>query len=198
MVKISLPPPQRASRPVYYTLPPSSRLLRIYHPSPYGYRPTSFRYDGGPKGRFDHHENASQAARGMHYSALDLAGCLLECYGDYNLITVNGRNLGSILTLNELILLDLRGDAAYAVGANQATCKSADYSITQSWSRYFYRTYSSIHGLIYGNAHNDMTSIALYERAEQSLVVEHDIPLTHQEIRYRLLREARSLGMLLE
>lgn len=147
---------------------------------------------------FYHHEDTTQTTQGIHYSAQCLAGCLLECYGDYNLITVHSRNLGSILTRSELLLLDLRGTGAWAVGANAAICKSTDTRLTQSWSRYFYRTYANIHGLIYGNAHNDMASIALYERAEQSLETEHDIPLAHPGIRSRLLQEARSLGMLLE
>lgn len=59
-------------------------------------------------------------------------------------------------------------------GTVAAVSKKADRSITREWARYFYDNeaiYGTIDGLIYCNAHNDEEAVALFERAEDALLL---------------------------
>jgi hypothetical protein len=57
-------------------------------------------------------------------------------------------------------------------GSMAALSKTADRSLSQAWSRYFYEhqeIYTDVDGIIYYNAHNDEEAIVLYERAKSGL-----------------------------
>jgi hypothetical protein len=58
-------------------------------------------------------------------------------------------------------------------GSVAALAKVADRSLSQAWSRYFYEQtslYGQIDGISFHNAHNEEEAIALYERAQSTLV----------------------------
>ena len=126
--------------------------------------------------------------RGIYYAAFTLAGCLIECFGDIGVIEIRDEEVCRIETTRPINLLDLRGAGAMKAGSVAALAKTADRSLSQEWSRYFYEQkgiYSNIDGLIYFNAHNDDIAIALYERAIDSLVCPSNqiIRLDHPQLR---------------
>jgi hypothetical protein len=145
-------------------------LLRIYRPRPYGSSACGFRYEG-PFSRFDHH--ADGHLRGIHYSAPSLSSCVA--------------------------LFDLRGSGAMRAGSVIALSATADRSLSQQWSRFFYGTAIAderpIDGLLYSNAHNGESALALYERAEAAIHCEAELPLAADELRSRLLAIANDHGM---
>jgi hypothetical protein len=145
-------------------------LLRIYRPEPYGSSACGFRYEG-PFSRFDHHANGHP--RGIHYSAPSLSSCVA--------------------------LFDLRGSGAMRAGSVAALNATADRSLSQQWSRFFYNTAVAeerpIDGLLYSNAHNGEASLALYERAEAAIHCAAELPLAANELRSRLLAVANDHGM---
>jgi hypothetical protein len=148
----------------------AAALLRIYRPEPYGSSACGFRYDG-PFSRFDHHANGHP--RGIHYSAPSLSSCV--------------------------VLFDQRGSGAMRAGSVAALNATAERSLSQQWSRFFYNTAvadeSPIDGLLYSNAHNGEAALALYERAEAAIHCAAELPLAANELRSRLLAVANDHGM---
>jgi hypothetical protein len=145
-------------------------LLRVYRPQPYGSSACGFRYDG-PFSRFDHH--ADGHLRGIHDSAPSLSSCVA--------------------------LLDLRGSGAMRAGSVAALNATADRSLSQQWSHFFYDTVVAeeqpIDGLLYSNAHNGDAALALYERAEAAIHSAAELSLAANELRSRLLAIANDHGM---
>lgn len=180
MVKILLPPPQDIPNPLLRLLPAGTTLYRIFSPGRHGVAALTFRAFG-PMSRFDHHRGrlqsdkrlpAEDGDRRIYYAAFSLSGCLVECFGDTELILMRDQFLAKPVTTRDLSLLDLQGPGAMRSGANAALAKVADRSISQAWARYFYdheRLYTAVDGLIYTNAHNEEAALALFERAENSL-----------------------------
>jgi len=180
VVKILLPPPQNIPNPLLRHLPAGTTLYRIFAPGHLGINALTFR-SFGPKVRFDHHRGlwqdgkrraAEDAERRIYYAAFSLSGCLVECFGDTELIQVWGQYLAKPVTTRELVLLDLQGSGAMRAGANAALAKVADRVISQAWASYFYEhpgVYTPVDGMIYTNAHNEEAALALFERAENSL-----------------------------
>jgi hypothetical protein len=120
----------------------------------------------------------------------------VEVFGDDGLISTQDRHLGSLLVQRSLQLLDLRSDGAWKAGATQAICSCSSRAISQEWARYFHATYPKLDGLIYGNAHNGADAVALFERADDALTMEHDLALADPRLRSRLLVAAEALQLL--
>lgn len=194
VVRIDLPPPKRTPEPIIHVLAAGSQLLRIYRPEPFGQTPTGFRA-AGPIERFDHHNK--NCSHGILYVAHSLSCCLAECFGDTGLIEFEGRRLALLLTLRPLRLLDLRRNGAMRAGSVAALASCADRTISQAWSRHFYQTYPEIDGLIYSSAHNEEAALALYERADQAIRCELDLPLVHRSLRGRIIAAALDQAMIL-
>mgnify|MGYP003333976017 FL=1 len=77
----------------------------------------------------------------------------------------------------------------------QAICSCPSRAISQEWARYFYESDPERDGLIYGNAHNGADAIALFERADGALSLEHDLALADPRLRTRLLAAAAALQL---
>jgi len=171
-------------------------LLRIYRPETYCSSACGFRYDG-PFSRFDHH--ADGHPRGIHYSAPSLSSCVVEVFGDTGVIDPQGCQLALLRTNRAMALLDLRGSGAMRAGSVVALNATADRSLSQQWSRFFYDTAIAedkpIDGLLYSNAHNGEAALALYERAEVAIHCAAELPLAADELRSRLLAIANDHGM---
>ena len=184
VVRIDLPPPKRPVQPVLHALAADKRLLRIYSPGQWNNTALTFRRRGGPRLRFDHHrdheQNPDDQSRGIHYSATTLEGCLVEVFGDDGLISTQDRRLGSLRVDRLLRLLDLRGEGAWNA---------------QQWARFFYDTDPELDGLIYGNAHNGADAVALFERADGDLILEHDLALADPRLLSRLLAAAEAVQL---
>ena len=184
VVRIDPPPPKRPVQPVLHALAADKRLLRIYSPGQWNNTALTFRRRGGPRLRFDHHrdheQNPDDQSRGIHYSATTLEGCLVEVFGDDGLISTQDRRLGSLRVDRLLRLLDLRGEGAWNA---------------QQWARFFYDTDPELDGLIYGNAHNGADAVALFERADGDLILEHDLALADPRLRSRLLAAAEAVQL---
>ena len=192
MVLIASPPPAKTPSPLYRTLASGSFLLRIFDPTQYGTRATTFRYYG-PINRFDHQLSpsgncAEDPDRGISYAGLTLSCCLVECFGDTGVIEIKGQQIGRIQLTRDLTLLDLRANGAMRAGSVAALAKVADRHLSQAWSRYFYEQtdlYGQIDGISFLNAHNDEEAFALYERAQSALICTDDriLPLAHLSLR---------------
>lgn len=192
MVLIASPPPAKTPSPLYRTLASGSFLLRIFDPTQYGTRATTFRYYG-PINRFDHQLSpsgncAEDPDRGISYAGLTLSCCLVECFGDTGVIEIKGQQIGRIQLTRDLTLLDLRANGAMRAGSVAALAKVADRHLSQAWSRYFYEQtdlYRQIDGISFLNAHNDEEAFALYERAQSALICPDDriLPLAHPSLR---------------
>lgn len=196
MVRIDSPPPERSTDPLIYCLDEGSSLLRLYRPNPYGSSACGFRYEG-PFSRFDHHVEGIR--RGIHYSAMTFAGCIVEVFGDTGLIEPEGHQLGLLRTNRPIAVLDLRGPGAMRAGSVAALSATADRRLSQAWARFFYDACSMdgrpIEGLMYSNAHNSASALALFERAEGALTCEHSLALSSHVLRSRLLAIARDHAM---
>lgn len=186
-MKLTPPPPTRRPAPKFYPLPPRAELRRIYSTERPGITAATFRRYG-PLERFDHQRPAADGTpradpeRGISYFAEHLRGCLVEVFGDTNKVWMEHRYLCVSVTTAAVQLLDLRRGGGRAAGTEDALAKDGNRRISQAWSRYFYEhaeQYGEIDGIIYENAHNSDTAIALYERAASKLTFpEHDtVPL---------------------
>jgi hypothetical protein len=171
MVKVKLPPPQRNVNPQTITLPANTKLRRIFDPTRFNATAIGFR-SYGPVSRFDHHssnEPSEDSRRRIIYAGFSLSCCIVEYFGDGEIINMENIRLAIIYLNKELKLLDLRGKAAMAAGTVTAISAITQTKITQAWGRYFYEhieLYDRVDGLIFSGAHNGEDTIALYERAE--------------------------------
>lgn len=174
MVHIAPPPPNNPPSPLFYILDISSQIIRIFDPTQYATQALTFRNYGSIH-RFDHHRGTkpqTDPERGIYYAAFTLSGCLVECFGDTGVVEIQQECVCLVNITRPLKLLDLRGSGAMRAGSVSALAKTADRSLSQQWSRYFYEQeniYTKIDGVVYFNAHNDEEAIALYERAEDGL-----------------------------
>ena len=176
MVKIYLPPPNREIDPEYCVIPAGTILKRIFDPASHNATAYSFRYNG-PRGRFDHHSRvngkpADDPNRGIIYAAYTLSCCLVELFGDEDLITIEQHQLATIELNKSLKLLDLRGTGAWNAGLNTTIASSDRRKITQEWGKHFYdypEDYGNIEGIVFSSAKNSEDALALYERAENKI-----------------------------
>ena len=91
MVEIRYPPPTRNITPQFQELKPGMTLQRIFDPNKYGATAIDFRYYG-PFSRFDHQRSQRKPEidkeRGIIYAGLDLSCCLIEVFGDDEIIRI--------------------------------------------------------------------------------------------------------------
>ncbi len=175
MVAIPFPPPDPkiSVSPVFEFLNPGTKLRRIFDPTKYNTKATTFRHYG-PIGRFDHQRGSSRkpnfdSARGINYWGFSLSCCLVEVFGDTRVIDTENKEVALVELAEAIKLLDLRGSGAMRSGIVSAIAKTAQRNLSQAWSSYFYEQYDEIDGLFFNNAHNDEAAIALYERAQPQL-----------------------------
>jgi hypothetical protein len=205
MVLIAYPPPTRPVSPAITILAPGTRLIRIYDPTRYNTQATTFRYYG-PLGRFDHHQHslsspAVDATRGINYWGLNLSCCLVEVFGDMGIIEIERQQVGIVELSQSIELLELRGAGAMKAGSVAALSSIPDRELSQAWSRYFYDNcdlYGEIDGIIFSNAHNQDTAIALYERAEPKLQAARiqSIPLATESLQHLIAECALDNGLI--
>ena len=224
MVAIRLPPPSRNLSPQLKTLKPNTKLIRIFDPTKYNAQALGFR-SFGPISRFDHHridvtsgKPQLDPERSIIYAAFTLSSCLVEIFGDGDVVEVKQQQVASIYTAETLNLLDLRGNNAMKAGTVTAIAKTANRNLSQTWSRYFYERkdlYSDLDGIIYSNAHKrsdsrvgerrkgtltktDDDALALYERAQSKLVTSKvkTMPLKHPALRSAIFQIAENHSLL--
>jgi hypothetical protein len=205
MVLIAYPPPNRPVSPAITILAPGTRLIRIYDPTKYNTQTTTFRYYG-PLGRFDHHQHslsspAVDVNRGINYWGLNLSCCLVEVFGDTGIIEIDRQQVGIVELSQSIKLLELRGSGAMKAGSVSALSSVPDRELSQAWSRYFYENpalYDEIDGIIFSNAHNQDTAIALYERAESKLQAARiqSIPLSAESLQHLIAECALDNGLI--
>lgn len=154
-----------------------TRLLRLYRPDLHSQTEVSLR-SYGPLRRFDHQRSdpdgnpGDDPGRGIWYGGYTLSVCIVEVFGDTGVVALRSWRLAFPTLGRDIRLLSLRGGSAIRAGVTAELAK-APYGLSQAWSRYFYEhdeIYGPIDGAIYGSAHNDEDSIALYERAADALV----------------------------
>ena len=205
MVEIRDPPPTRNISPKFFELQTGTTIQRIFNPASYGATATGFRYYG-PLSRFDHQRSKQPKMdrdRGIIYAGLSLSCCLIEVFGDDEVIAIGQQQIAYITLKHGLKLLDLRNSGAWDAGSVAAMTSDGRRRVTQAWSRYFYENsdlYGNIDGLIFNNAHDGQEAIALYERAKTQLL-SADIAvleLNHPAIRESLIAIANRLNLLLE
>jgi hypothetical protein len=205
MVLISDPPPNRPISPEITILDSGTQLIRIYDPTQYSTQAITFRYYGSIN-RFDHHQHphslpAMDANRGINYWGLNLSCCLVEVFGDTGIIEIDRQQVAIVELTQSLELLELRGSGAMKAGTVAAISSVADRALSIGWSRFFYENtnlYSEIDGIIFSNAHNQDTAIALYERAESKLQAARirSIPLVSSSLQHLISECALAHGMI--
>jgi hypothetical protein len=135
MVRIYPPPPNREIAPQYYVIPAGTILKRIFDPTSYGATASSFRYNG-PRSRFDHQlrvngKPADSPNRGIIYAGYTLSCCLVEIFGDEDLITIDRHELATIELKRSIRLLDLRGEGCWNAGLNATIANNDRRTLTQ-------------------------------------------------------------------
>ena len=206
MVEIRYPPPTRNISPQWFELKAGTTIIRIFDPTSYSASATGFRYYG-PLSRFDHHRPTARPEidkeRGVIYAGLSLSCCLIEIFGDDETIKIQQQQT-AFITLNQSFkLLDLKESGAWDAGSVAAMTSDGRRKLTQAWSRYFYENpdlYGNIEGLIFDNAHDGQTAIALYERASPQLLSADVsvLDLNEPTIRETVLAIANRLNLLVE
>lgn len=205
MVEVKPPPPLRNVNPQIITLSANTKLRRIFDPTRYNATATGFR-SYGPVSRFDHHalqEPGLDPQRSIIYAGFTISCCLVEYFGDGEIINLENVKLAIIYLGKELELLDLRGEGAMAAGTVAAVSGITQREISQAWGKYFYERielYGLLDGLIFSGAHNGEDVVALYERAAKviSSSFVKEIDLRSETLRSTVLRIADKHGFELE
>jgi hypothetical protein len=205
MVEIRYPPPTRNISPQWFELKSGTTIQRIFNPTSYGATAIGFRYYG-PLSRFDHQDNKQpkiDKERGIIYAGLNLSCCLVEVFGDDEVIKIEQQQVAYITLKQSLNLLDLRDSGAWDAGSATTMAADGRRRLTQAWSRYFYENpdlYGDLEGLIFSNAHDGQAAIALYERAASKLlsVGVSVLNLNEPTIRESVLAIANRLNLLVE
>lgn len=203
MVLIAPPPPRRPPKPRHAVLNRGRHLVRIFAPDRLG--PAEFSAYG-PRHRFDHHRGAYSAPaddpdRRVYYVADDLKGCIAEVFGDAGVISVGTLHVAEVRLRRRLRLLDLRGDGALKCGSVAALAAVPDRPLSQQWARWFYehpKAFGNVDGISYPNAHNQYVAYALFERAEDALVVIADLPLADPLLRSPIRGIAEECNLIVE
>lgn len=206
MVEIRYPPPTRSITPQYEELKPGTTIQRIFDPNNYGATAIGFRYYDALS-RFDHQRSQRKPEidkeRGIIYAGLSLSCCLIEVFGDDEIIRIRQQQIAYITLKQGLKLLDLRDSGAWDAGSVASMAVDGRRKITQAWSRYFYDhpdLYDYIDGLIFNNAHNGEETLALYERSELKLSSAgiSILNLSEPALRENILAIAARLNLLVE
>jgi hypothetical protein len=203
VVVIAPPPPWRTPKPVFSVVPAGTTLVRLFDPTRYDAQALSFRFFG-PLRRFDHHrsrgpdsdpdhdlERGISYVGGSHETDDGLSCGIVEIFGDTGIVAFGEWHVAAPLLRRDLHLLDLRANRAMRAGTVRAI-DACEHRSSQPWARFFYEqepVYTRIDGIIYANAHNGETAIALYERARDALSCPDDriMRLDHPALRPRIL-----------
>lgn len=203
MVTVRMPPPLGSISPQYVTLREGEELVRIFDPTSYGATAVGFR-NYGPISRFDHHReypDKIDSDRSVIYLGKSLSCCLVEIFGDGDVIELKQQKVAFLTLPKDLKLLDLRGSGAMGAGTVYAVSAITQRDISQAWGKYFYdnsQLYGEVEGLIFSGAHNGEDAIMFYERAEsivQSAKVEV-LDLNHPDLIELILEIAEIHGLL--
>jgi hypothetical protein len=202
------PPPTTPVDPLFFQLRQDITLVRIYKEM-YG-DALDFNHFGS-NGRFDHHENRGRPnnQRGVYYispvnnstspedqmKALD--SCINEIAGGATIIDNQEevRKVCWVSVSRPLKLLDLRGNGSLAAGAYDQISPDPDRDRTQSWSRYFYHTYTDIDGIIYTSARIRVDAVMLYERAAGFLRLQADRYMSDPNLYPIIIQLAQNHGI---
>ena len=174
-----------------HTLPAGTEVARIFFAG--GDHPTTwdrFRYYGPTASRFDHQlaDDNGQShvqGRGIMYLAEgseSIPTCLAEVFQTTRVIDRYSRNpiLTGFELADSLMLLDLRGAFATAIGASMAI-HSGPRPRARRWAQQLYLAYPELDGFLYcasmyGNEH----VIALFERGQRGIPKR---PVFHRELK---------------
>lgn len=203
MVVIAPPPPRRTPKPAFFAVPAGTSFVRLFDPTRHHATALSFR-SYGPLRRFDHHRGNGPArdpaddpdrgisyAGGSHETDDGLSCCLAEIFGDTGIVAFEEWHVAAPLLVRDLHLLDVRKNRAMRAGTVRAI-DACEHRSSQPWARFFYEQeslYTRLDGIVYANAHNGDTAIALYERAQDALACPANrvMRLDHPALRPRIL-----------
>jgi hypothetical protein len=202
MVVVRLPPPTGGISPQHINIKSGEELIRIFDPTRYGATANSFR-NYGPISRFDHHRehtNKIDPDRSVIYAGQTLSCCLVEVFGDGDVIELKQQKVAFLTLTTSLKLLDLRGSGAMGAGTVAAISAITQRDISQAWGKYFYENhqlYGAIEGLIFSGAHNCEDVVMLYERAKPKIesAKVQVINLNHPDFLERILETAEIHGL---
>jgi hypothetical protein len=117
---------------------------------------------------------------GVCYLGLDEAACFIETFGQtkprvLDDLVIGKRGLAKVRA-SLLKLVDITAEGAFKIGT-AGEVSAGDKAISQQWSRAFYDHPDNVDGILY-RARNDLSrvSLALFERAAQSLELETTMP----------------------
>jgi hypothetical protein len=168
------------------TIGPGRRFGRLHlarHADPLGFGKTPSRFSDPrrriPGNRF-----------GVLYLSESLKTCFLEAVlrdqrngvvGDFPLSEheLHNRQYAEIAVAHELILVDLRGDAAIRMGVPSDVAGASQQSLARWWSVAFHEHPEQPDGIIYASRLNAETNLAVYGRAISKLTVRSVTPLIH-------------------
>ena len=94
-----------------------------------------------------------------------------------------------------------RAVAALECGSVAALAAVPDRPLSQQWARWFYEhplVFGNVDGISYPNAHNQDVAHALFERAEDALVVTADLPLADPLLRAEIRAIAEQCNLIIE
>lgn len=193
--------------PITKTLRPGTMLTRLFfaggaHPANW----SDFRYFGPTASRFDHHlfDSAGKPYtqnRGIMYLAYgpqSIPTRLAEVFQAARIIDRHSRVpiLVGFETVKSLMLLDLRGPFATAIGASMALHAGARPR-ARRWAQTLYDAYPEIEGLLYcSSMFGGAPAIALFERAQAAIPPR---PILHRALSdpaldYVLTETGRTIG----
>lgn len=140
------------------------------------------------KNRFD----ASDCSYGVMYLGLDEYCCFIETFGQQtgdNFVTIEELSVNSLASIKlsrELRLVDISGAGLARVGADNRLTTGA-HALSRRWSRAFHDHRDYVDGIYFRACHDpDRSSIALFERAQNSIIVTKSIKLLSPDVAFIL------------
>lgn len=157
------------------------RIYQARHPNPLGY--------GKSRSRFaDPRQLPDDERFGVLYLGESLEVCFVEAIlrdravGSLGAFFLTGRELeqfmlAQISSISPLRLVDLRGQGPVRMRIPTDAVRGQDHRLSMTYSLAFYQHPEKPDGLLYRSRLNEMTNIALYDRAVQRLCCDACIPL---------------------
>lgn len=191
---MKLPSTPLLAKPEAHTLAAGTRLVRFYDPD-HGDGCARRHYGPLPAARFDHHPLpvAWHPACSVWYAAPSLLGAVAEAFDRLGLVDREARRrVALVRCTHDLVLVDLVGTAARAVGADQELASSTDYVGCQVWARALYATPIGAQGLRWKGRTAGTTCVVLNDRVPaDGLAVDADHALGDPAVWPRIARAAR-------
>lgn len=166
------------------TIAPGQTFGRIYwgtFPNPLGY--------GKSPSRFSDPRRRIEANRfGVLYLGDSLKVCFIEAVlrdrreGAVDDLPIDEaeltqRRYAEISTVEDLRLVDLRGDNAVRMGVPSDVVRAQNHNLARQWSVAFYEHPSRLDGIVYPSRLNGGTNLAIYDRAVGKLQPERIMTL---------------------